>query len=116
MGTTVDSVQSFEQFVLLSIVEQSAAGETPARSYEVTETTKARLNDADRDAFGGIKRQEVVNALGALADEGLLDKSETQDAVGKGRPAYELAVDADDVVASLADDDAVGSYARSLGA
>jgi predicted transcriptional regulator len=114
MDTTLDSVQSFEQFVLLSIVELSTAGETPAHSYEVTETAKARTEDIDRDPFGGIERQEVITALGSLADAGLLAKSETKDAVGKGRPAYELAVGADEVLDPLSGDDNVGSYAQSL--
>jgi len=116
MDETLDAVGSFEQFVLLSVVELSAAGETPAHSYEVTETAKDRLDDVDRDPFGGIERQEVITALGSLADAGLLAKAETESATGKGRPAYELATDADGVLESLAGDDSVGPYARSLNA
>ena len=116
MDATLDSVGSFEQFVLLSVAELSAADETPAHSYDVTKTAKGRIGDVERDAFGGIERQEVITALGSLAEAELLSKAETEDAVGKGRPAYELAVEADEVVASLTGDDAVGSYAESLGA
>jgi len=114
MNEALGSVQSFEQFVLLSVVELSADGATPAHSYDVTETAKARMDDLDRPPFGGIERQEVITALGNLAEAELLAKAETEDAVGKGRPAYELAVDADAVVASLVDDEDVGPYARSL--
>jgi len=114
MDATLDSIQSFEQFVLLSVVELSAAGATPAHSYEVTETAKARLDDIDRDPFGGVERQEVITALGALAEAGLLAKAETESATGKGRPAYELAADSEAVLASLSGNDDVGSYARSL--
>jgi len=114
MNEALGSVQSFEQFVLLSVVELSAEGQTPAHSYDVTETAKARMDDLDRPPFGGIERQEVITALGNLSEAGLLEKAETEDAVGKGRPAYELAVDADDAVDSLVDDEDVGPYARSL--
>jgi len=114
MDATSDSIQPFEQFVLLSVVELSAASETPAHSYEVTETAKARIDDIDRDPFGGIERQEVITALGSLAEEGVLAKAETKSAVGKGRPAYELDVEADALVADLAGDDDVGSYAETL--
>ncbi|WP_324663895.1 hypothetical protein [Haloarcula sediminis] len=116
MDTTLDSVTSFEQFVLLSVAELSAAEETPAHSYDVTTTAKDRLGEGERDAFGGIERQEVISALGSLSEAGLLATAETEDAVGKGRPAYELAVEADEVVTALTGDDAVGSYARELGA
>jgi len=116
MVTTFDTVGSFEQFVLLSVVELSEADETPAHSYDVTETAKGRIEDIDRDPFGGIERQEVITALGNLAEADLLAKAETEDAVGKGRPAYELAVSTEDVLGSLAGDDNVGSYASSLAA
>lgn len=116
MDATFDSVGSFEQFVLLSVTELAKADETPAHSYDVTTTAKGRIDEVEQDAFGGIERQEVISALGSLSEAGLLAKTKTEDAVGKGRPAYELAVEADGVVASLTGDDAVGSYARTLGA
>ena len=114
MNEPLGSVQSFEQFVLLSVVELSTDGVTPAHSYDVTERAKERIDDLDRPPFGGIERREVITALRNLAEAGLLAKTETEDAVGKGRPAYELAVEADGVLDSLSEDDDVGSYARSL--
>lgn len=116
MDETLSSVQPFGQFVLLSVVELSAADETPAHSYDVTQTAKSRLDDIDRAPFGGVERQEVITALGSLSEMGLLDKAETADAVGKGRPAYELAVDTDELLASLSGDDNVGSYVQFLDA
>jgi hypothetical protein len=114
MDATPESVQSFEQFVLLSVVELAAAGETPAHSYDVTETAKARIDDIDRAPFGGVERQEVITALASLAEAGLLAKEETESPVGKGRPAYALAVDPDAALADLAGSDDVGSYAETL--
>jgi len=114
MGATVESVRPFEQFVLLTVVELAESGETPAQSHEVTETAKARMDAVDRPPFGGIERREIISALGVLADQGLLEKTETTDAVGKGRPAYELAVSADGVQSALVDDETVGGYAAQL--
>jgi len=114
MSATLNSVQPFEQFVLLSVVELATADRTPAHSYDVTKTAKARLDEVERDTFGGVERQAVIATLGSLADDGLLAKAETESPAGKGRPAYELAVDAETVLAELAGDDAVGSYADSL--
>lgn len=115
METTASSVRPFEQFVLLAVVELDGDGETPAQSHHLTELAKARVDDVDRPPFGGIERQEVISALGVLADEGLLGKTKTEDAVGKGRPAYELVVDPEDVCSALADAETVGPYAESLG-
>lgn len=114
MDATPESVQSFEQFVLLSVVELARDGATPAHSYDVTETAKARIDDVDRDQFGGVERQEVITALSSLADEGLLAKEETESPVGKGRPAYALAVDPETVLSDLGGADDVGSYAAAL--
>lgn len=110
----LQSVGSFEQFVLLSVVELSEEGETPAHSYEVTGRAKARLDDLDRDPFGGIEREEVIKALGSLAEADLLSKGETTSPVGKGRPAYDLAVEGDAVLDELRGEEGVGSYATTL--
>jgi len=96
------------------VVELSEEGETPAHSYEVTGRAKARLDDLDRDPFGGIERGEVIKALGSLAEANLLSKGETTSPVGKGRPAYELAVESGSVVEELRGEDGVGSYAATL--
>lgn len=115
MDQSLDSVGSFERFVLLSVVELAEDAETPAHSYEVTGRAKARLDDLERDPFGGIERQEVIRALQSLADSGLLSKSEVTSPVGKGRPAYVLAVDEARVKTELRDDETVGTYADALG-
>lgn len=107
-------VRSFERYVLLTVAELAGEGETPAHSYDVTERAKARMDALERPPFGGIERQEVITALASLAGEGLLGKAETESAVGKGRPAYVLGVDADAVVSALTDDADVGPYAERL--
>ena len=110
----LDAAGSFEQFVLLSVVELAEEGATPVHSYEVTGRAKDRLDSVDRDPFGGIERQEVITALGSLAEAGLLSKAETTSPGGKGRPAYTLAVDGDAVLGELRGAGDVGSYAEAL--
>ena len=80
----------------------------------MTETAKDHVGDIDRGPFGGIERREVITALGSLAEAGLLAKAETESPVGKGRPAYELAVDSERVPGELSGADGVGPYADSL--
>jgi len=114
MDEHIQSVRPFEQFVLLSMVELAQADQTPAHSYDVTQTAKAHLDDVDRDPFGGVERDAVITALQSLADDGLLTKARTESPTGKGRPAYDLAVDADDALDSLADADDVEPYVQKL--
>lgn len=114
MDDAIRSRRPFEQFVLLAVVELAAHDETPAHSFEVTKRAKEHLDDVDRDPFGGVERQEVITALGALADDGLLSKERTESATGKGRPAYDLAVDPDVVIDALDDEPDVGPYAAEL--
>ncbi|MFC7251248.1 hypothetical protein ACFQJ5_15590 [Halomicroarcula sp. GCM10025324] len=114
MDETVHSMQPFDQFVLLSVVELTAADATPAHSFDVAETAKDHLDDIDRDPFGGVQRQEVISALQTLADAGLLEKSKAESPIGKGRPGYELAVDAETVLDELTGVEGLGSYAETL--
>lgn len=116
MDETLHSLRSFEQFVLLSVVELDAAGRTPAHSFDVAETAKAHLDDIDRDPFGGFERQEVISALTTLADASLLETSSTESPTGKGRPGYALAVDAAAVLAELEGVEGLGAYAETLDA
>jgi len=114
MDVALESIASFEQYVLLSVVELSVDEETPAHSYEVAQTAKARLDALDRAPFGGIERQEVITALASLSEDDLLEKATTESAAGKGRPAYNLDVAPEEVLTTLSGDDEVGSYAESL--
>ncbi|MFC7020184.1 MULTISPECIES: hypothetical protein [Haloarcula] len=114
MDETLDSLQPFEQFVLLSVVELAAEDATPVHSFEVAETARAHLDDIDRDPFGGVERQMVISALQALADAGLLEKTKVQSPTGKGRPGYELAVESRTVLDTLEGIGGFGSYAETI--
>jgi len=56
----------------------------------------------------------VVSALGALAQDDLLATERTESATGKGRPAYDSALDTETVLSALDDADGVGSYVERL--
>lgn len=114
MATQVQSVDPFDQFVLLAVTELATADETPAHSYHVTQAAKHHLDDIERQPFGGVERQEVITALGRLADAGLLAHEQTESATGKGRPAYELADDPADVLDALADADEFQPYVDKI--
>jgi len=114
MEETIRSRQPFEQFVLLAVAELTIEDETPVQSHRVTETIKGQLDSVARDPFGGVERQEVVSALGTLAQDDLLSTERTTSATGKGRPAYASEVDVETVLETLADADDVGPYAERL--
>jgi len=114
MRSKVQSADAFEQFVLLAVAELETANETPAHSYHVTQTAKAHLADIDRQPFGGVERQEIISALGRLAEKGLLVNEQTESPAGKGRPGYELAEDPEDVLEALSETDEFESYIETV--
>ncbi|GCF12075.1 hypothetical protein Harman_00100 [Haloarcula mannanilytica] len=114
MKELVESADPFEQFVLLSVVELTMADETPAHSYDVSRTAKAHLDEIEREPFGGVERQEVIATLGTLAEDGLLTKARTKSPTGKGRSVYELAVEPDNILATLSRTDLFDPYIESI--
>lgn len=114
MDERFQPLDSFEQFVLLSVVELSERGETPAHSYDVAQTARDRLEAVERDPFGGIERQEVITALKTLADADLLAKEQAESPTGKGRPGYELAVEGDEILDAFAGATELGSYIEAI--
>lgn len=114
MREKLNSVKPFEQFVLISVAELAEKDQTPAHSYDVAQTAKDRLEDVERDRFGGIERQEVITALQTLADADLLNKEQAQSATGKGRPGYELAIDQDALLDEFTDTAELGGYVEAI--
>lgn len=114
MEETIRSRRPFEQFVLLGVAELTIEGETPVQSHRVTETIKEQIDSLARDPFGGVERQEVVSALGSLAEDDLLSTERTTSATGKGRPAYDSEVGVKTILETLADEDEVAPYAERL--
>jgi predicted transcriptional regulator len=81
----------------------------------VTRTIKTHA--ADVDDLGKLTEAEVDSALHSLEADGVVSAPSTDDSspVGKGRPAYELAVDADTLLDALAGDERLASAVDRVG-
>jgi hypothetical protein len=97
----VEAASPFQRFVLLAVADLATRGEQPVHSYDVKRVCERYAETIDEELFGGVTRREVIAALSALEESGLLEEATVTSPVGKGRPAYELATDPDAVLAAL---------------
>jgi hypothetical protein len=104
-----------EQVVLLGLVELADDGATPVHSYEVKEACIEYVESRAVD-LGELTDREATRSLNRLAGEDVLEEVPPDDgsAVGKGRPAYALGVEAESVLEELEDVDAVATMARRI--
>lgn len=116
MSEAIDAATPFQRFVLLAVLELDHDGQTPVYSFDVRDRCAARLDDLAADRFGGVTREDVIKALSALEAEGVVSEADRDDEspVGKGRPAYALAVDAETALDALDDDDALAPVVERL--
>lgn len=113
---TLETATPFQRYALLGVLAHERRGETPVQTFDVRDFCVEHLSALESPAFeGGVSRESVIRALSVLEDAGLLD-SEVVDGspVGKGRPAYSLAVEEASVHEFLAADELLGSLTRSL--
>lgn len=110
----VETASEFQRFVLLAVAELSTPEAEPVHSYDVKTACETHAETIDAELFGGVTRREVINALSALSEAGLLEETSTTSPVGKGRPAYTLAVAPEAVFDALADDGRLGSLVERL--
>ena len=104
----LDSLDAFHKFVLIAVIDLRSREDTPVHSFDVSGVCEDLLEEFERlDEMlpGGVTRQRVISALGALEDANHLAKETTESATGKGRPAYALSVDEEGILDALADDD-----------
>jgi predicted ArsR family transcriptional regulator len=90
--------------VLLGTVAASADRETPVNPAELRRVCNERLARPDAPVLGGLSEADVTRALYALEAEGMVEnvaEGETSPA-GKGRPAYDLKLDAETVLSMVA--------------
>jgi len=106
-----DSTTFAQRVTLCCLVDLTEADRTPVDATEVKAAAKRLLESVDGQPVGGLSEADVVRALSELAGTELIDERRPEDRspVGKGRPKYALDVDADELRASLTDDDEVGS-------
>lgn len=101
----IESTSLTERLVLLGLAALHHQEETPAQTHELCETCRERLPGESESVVGTVDEPDVMRSLYTLEAEGFVEEREPDatSPVGKGRPAYTLAVDPDAVVASVAD-------------
>lgn len=106
--TDVESTTLAQRIVLCSAVALAEAGTTPMHSGELRAVANERLERADGIH---VSEADVMRALNALVETELISEVDTEESspVGKGRPRYELAVDADELAGALAEDERIAS-------
>jgi len=116
VAETIADASLDQRVVLLGVVVASADRETPLNPAELRRVCNERLATPEAPVVGGLSEADVTRALYALEAEGLVEnvaEGNTSPA-GKGRPAYELVPDPDEVRAALADDDALAPVLADL--
>ena len=105
MDTTVQlrDATLVEKVVLLGCVWRSVEDRTPARENEI----RSACNDRLDELTGRLSEGDVCQALNELAASDLLEARtpDERSPAGKGRPTYELRVDVDAVLTTLAADE-----------
>lgn len=116
MSDTIASLSLSSRVVLLTVTHLSQTGETPVHTGQVIRANANHLDAVDAETLGRISEAEVSRALNRLEDKNLVEmaKQDETSPVGKGRPAYTLAVDVETVLESLADDDAVAPLVEQV--
>lgn len=79
------------RLTLLALVWLADQGETPAHAEDVSAACKAKFGDVSVD----VSDEDIVQRIKQLSETAYLDQTRIDDRspVGKGNPAYRLAVD-----------------------
>lgn len=105
----LDSLSLPQRVVLLGLTTLERDDETPAQVHVITRTTKTHAEAIDD--LGKLTEAEVDSALNALEADGVVSSPSMGDSspVGKGRPAYEPAIDTETLLDALAADERLAS-------
>jgi hypothetical protein len=111
----LDSTTLAERLALLGVVAASEGG-TPVNSADVNAVCDDHLDAVCGDVLGDVSEREVIRALNRLEADGFLhqERVDGASAVGKGRPAYTLAGDADALLDALEDDGRVADVVARI--
>lgn len=103
----LESTSVTERLVLYELAELDRDGRTPAQATDVLTSCRGRLGDLDDVVGGRLSEADLMSACRTLEDRGLVEEQTpgATSPVGKGRPAYELAVEAETVREFVAEDD-----------
>ncbi|MEF8777804.1 MAG: hypothetical protein V5A36_02715 [Natronomonas sp.] len=106
-----ESTTFVQKIVLCCLVDLAEDDRTPVDSAAIRETARNLLENADEALVGNVSEADVVRALNSLVETDLIEESQPGDSspVGKGRPQYELGVEADALREELRDDGDMGS-------
>ena len=111
----LDSASFSTQVVLTGVLELALDDETPAHAGEIRAACNQALETVESDALGTVTEAEVSRTLNELEAAGLVDGSrDDTSATGKGRPKYNLAVQAEAVRAALKSDDRIAPLIARL--
>lgn len=104
MTGDLESTSLVQRVVLCCLVELSSTGATPADTAEIRRDATERLERTDD--VGRLAEADVIRALNVLAETDLVEETAAGDRspVGKGRPRYGLAVDAEGLRSRLSED------------
>ena len=112
--SALEGTSATERVVLFELAELSEGDRTPAQAPAILRGCRDRLDALDDVVAGRVTEADLVRSCRALEAEGLVTEREPDatSPAGKGRPAYDLAVDPDAVRAVVGDDD---RFVGSLG-
>ena len=98
-----------QRVVLLGLAHFDRTDADPAHTGEIVRACAGPLEAADGRIVGRLGEAEVSRALNSLEAGGLVEMENTREAspVGKGRPAYRLALSPETVAAAAREDDEV---------
>jgi len=110
---TVASLTLPERVVLAAVATLERDGETPVQVNVVTQHCQTYTESLPD--IGRLSEADVDGALNTLEAKELVEVPEMGETspIGKGRPAFEPATDADDILASLAADDQLEDVVES---
>ncbi|WP_290814414.1 hypothetical protein [Halovivax sp.] len=98
-----------ERVVLLGVIDRADGSVRP-------DEVRSTCNERFTVETGRLSEADVSRALNVLEANGVLEchREKNPSPVGKGRPSYELAVDADDALAELEKYEGISSLASSI--
>lgn len=112
--TALESTDVAERVVLTELAECTRQGECPIATLDLLDGCRRRVTELDELVAGRFTEADLLRSCHSLAATELARENPPEEGspVGKGRPEYELVVDAETVQKFLSDDDVFGSLVQ----